>query len=119
MTPLPTDALKIQANIKQEAPRYYGIYPQITQVGFPNPKETLMKCTVQECPGEYEKRLISQIFKRNDEQIVVEKIPAKVCAICGDTILNWEVVEQLWAVLDTPQEPKKLIPAISFEAIAV
>jgi YgiT-type zinc finger domain-containing protein len=73
-----------------------------------------MKCSIENCPGEYQHKLISQVFARNGEAVVIEDIPVKVCDICGDTILNWETVEKLHATLDARQTPSHYVPAFAF-----
>ncbi len=76
-----------------------------------------MKCTIRDCTGEYQEKRISQVFTRDGKSVVVEDIPAKVCDVCGDTILGWETVERLLKALEVKQEPHKFLPVYSFEVV--
>ena len=87
-------------------------------MGYPLAKEEMMKCTVAGCSGEYEERLITQIFTRGEQAIVVEDIPAKVCDVCGDTLLAPEVVEQLLNIDVTRKEPVKFAPVFKYKIMA-
>jgi YgiT-type zinc finger domain-containing protein len=61
-----------------------------------------MKCIVQGCPGEMEARRIVHTFVRNGGPIVVEDLPALVCPVCGNTVLDLAVLDSLFALdLDT------------------
>lgn len=71
-----------------------------------------MKCSIENCPGEYQEHLISQVFTRHGESIVIENIPAKVCDLCGDTVLDWAAVERLWQTLDMQQTLKSYSPLL-------
>ena len=76
-----------------------------------------MKCSLEQCPGEYRETHIAQVFTRNGESIVIEGIPAKVCDVCGDTLLDWAAVERLWTTLDTAQQPRKYAPVYAFSGV--
>ena len=81
-------------------------------------KEKRMKCTVAGCSGEYQQRLIAQVFSRGGQVIVVEDIPTQVCDICGDILVAPEVVERLVRTDVAGKEPAKLAPVFQYEAIA-
>ena len=51
-------------------------------------KEESMNCSIKGCPGTYEDKNIDQTYRHNGEVLVIEKIPAEVCNICGDTLLK-------------------------------
>jgi len=76
-----------------------------------------MKCSIRGCAGEYQERRISQVFTRDGNSIVVEGIPARVCDLCGDTILSWGTVERLLRALEVGQEPRKFLPVYSLEMV--
>jgi len=76
-----------------------------------------MKCTTRGCSGEYQERYVSQVFTRGGESFVVEDIPARVCDLCGDTVLSWATVEQLLRTLEVRQEPGKFVPVYSFKKL--
>ena len=54
-----------------------------------------MKCNIQECHGEYEERMIVHTAIYESERFSIDNVPAKVCNICGDTLLNPETVRQI------------------------
>ena len=78
-----------------------------------------MKCSIENCPGEYQEQFISQVFTRHGESIVIENIPAKVCDLCGDMVLDWAAVERLWQTLDNQPKPRKFLPVYSYTAIPI
>ena len=57
-----------------------------------------MKCIVQGCPGELERRRIMHTFVRDGKPIVVEDLPAWVCPVCGYTVLDLDVLDTLFAL---------------------
>ncbi len=57
-----------------------------------------MKCLMKNCPGEMEERLIVHTFIRNHKPIVVEDLPARVCPVCGYTVLDMQVLDMLFAL---------------------
>ena len=70
----------------------------------------MTKCTLQGCEGHYERRLISHVFTHNGTSVVIEGIPALVCDVCGDTILEWNVVQQLLTELEEQRQPVRFAP---------
>ncbi len=77
-----------------------------------------MKCSLQNCQGEYQDRRITHVFTRQGKSIVVEGIPARVCDLCGDTVLSWETTEQLFALLEASQKPVRFAPIYAFQKAA-
>ena len=60
-------------------------------------KGLTMRCVTQGCPGEMEQRRIVHTFVRNGKPIVVEDLPAWVCPVCGYTVLDLQVLDELFA----------------------
>ncbi len=54
-----------------------------------------MRCSVPDCPGEYEQREVVRAMHQGDRIIVVEHIPAEVCDVCGDVLFTPETIERL------------------------
>ena len=77
-----------------------------------------MKCTIAGCQGEYREKLISQMFTRKGQSVVIEDIPAMECDVCGDILIDPEVVEQLMKIGVVGREPIKFAPVFKFEAVA-
>ena len=64
-----------------------------------------MKCIVQGCPGEMEKRRIVHTFVRNKKPMVVKDLPALVCPVCGYTVLDLHVLDTLFALNPKTERP--------------
>ena len=49
-----------------------------------------MKCSIEGCPGEYEERKIVHTVRHQGQVTVIDHVPAEVCPVCGDVLLNPE-----------------------------
>ncbi len=68
------------------------------------------KCSVAECSGVYEKRAITHVVKHHSRLVVLDKVPAEVCRLCGDVLLSMETVEAIERLLRTPGVPVDSAP---------
>lgn len=75
-----------------------------------------MKCTVQNCPGDYERRLILHTVKFNGQIIVIQGVPADVCSVCGDTLLDVATMKRIEEILAAKPAPIGTAPLLSFAA---
>jgi YgiT-type zinc finger domain-containing protein len=73
-----------------------------------------MKCSIQNCPGEYENRLIVHTVRHNGKIIVIDHVPAEVCRICGDVLLGTQTVRQIEALLGSLPQPAQTVPLYEF-----
>ena len=73
-----------------------------------------MKCTVQGCPGHYERRLIVHTVKHHRQVLVFEDVPAEVCDVCSDTLLAPETIRRIENLMDRDAEPRSLAPVFAF-----
>jgi len=73
-----------------------------------------MKCTIKGCPGEYETKRIVHTVRKGSDIFVFENVPAEVCSICGDTVLNPETVRHLEKMLRGKAQPEKLVPMYEY-----
>jgi len=73
-----------------------------------------MKCAIQGCPGEYEKRTVVHTVKHHGDVIVIDHVPAEVCAVCGDVLLAPETVRRIEALLETNGRPSRKVPLYEF-----
>jgi YgiT-type zinc finger domain-containing protein len=64
-----------------------------------------MKCPVQGCPGEMEERRIVHTFVRDGKPLVVEDLPALVCPVCGYTVLDLQILDELFALDPATETP--------------
>jgi YgiT-type zinc finger domain-containing protein len=69
-----------------------------------------MKCVVQGCPGEMEQRRIIHTFVREGKPIVVEDLPAWVCPVCGYTVLDIRVLDELFTLDPETEVPVDQAP---------
>lgn len=73
-----------------------------------------MKCSITGCPGEYEEKKIFHTVRHSGEIIVIDQVPAEVCAICGDVLLSPETVRHIESMLEKSTSPQKTIPLYNF-----
>jgi YgiT-type zinc finger domain-containing protein len=63
------------------------------------------RCTVQGCPGEYEERTVVHTVRHRGQLVVIENVPAEVCAVCGDVLLTPDTVRRIEALPQSRPEP--------------
>ncbi len=73
-----------------------------------------MKCNVPGCTGEYEDELVVHAVERDGQIVVFKDVPAKVCDICGDELITWEVEGQLVRLLESNPQPVSIAPVYQF-----
>jgi len=73
-----------------------------------------MKCTVEGCPGEYERRKVTHTVRHRGELVVIDHVPAEVCDICGDVLLDPQTVRRLERLLKLRREPAGTIPVYEY-----
>ena len=69
-----------------------------------------MKCSIKGCPGEYQKNDIVHTVCHRGKVIVIGNVPAEVCAICGDALLEPETVQYIEELLETRSRPAEMVP---------
>ena len=52
--------------------------------------------------------------KRRGEVIVVDRVPAEVCNVCGDVLLTPETVRRIEALLAAAPPPLRTVPLYEF-----
>ena len=73
-----------------------------------------MKCTVEGCPGEYENRKVTHTVRHQGELVVIDHVPAEVCDICSDVLLDPQTVRHLERLLESRREPAGTIPVYEY-----
>ncbi len=73
-----------------------------------------MKCSIEGCSGEYEARSIVHTARRKGKVIVIDHVPAEVCAECGDTLLHPDTVRKVETLLQQERQPEKRVPLYEF-----
>ena len=66
-----------------------------------------MKCAIPGCPGEYEDKFITHEVREPNGVAYIENVPAKVCVICGDTIIARETQDLIERILSGEAQPIK------------
>jgi YgiT-type zinc finger domain-containing protein len=75
-----------------------------------------MKCTVQDCPGEYEEREIMHTVRHQGRLVVIDHISAEVCSVCGDILLRPEIAREIETMFDSSAQPATTVPLYEFAA---
>ena len=73
-----------------------------------------MKCSIDGCPGQYDRQLIVHTVKHGDEVIVFQDVPADVCDVCSDTLLAPETVRHLEELMRRRKQPHKHAPVYEY-----
>jgi YgiT-type zinc finger domain-containing protein len=73
-----------------------------------------MNCSIQGCPGEYESREITHTVRHKARNVVIDHVPAEVCSICGDVLLEPETVRHIEALLRKSAEPARTVPLYEY-----
>jgi YgiT-type zinc finger domain-containing protein len=72
--------------------------------------KAMKRCSIRSCPGEYEEKRTTQVFRRHGEVYVLENVLVKVCDVCGDTLVPLSTAEAIEALLTNPGEPDRTAP---------
>ena len=84
-------------------------------------KESVRPVTQQceVCGGETRETTTDFLIRRPDEVIVVENVPAQVCAVCGEESFAPEVVRRLQETVWERRAPSRRVQATVFDFAAV
>ena len=67
--------------------------------------------------GDARAEIVDEVFNLNGKHVLVEGIPAKVCARCGDKTFSRETTERIRRIVHGPLEPTKSVPMDVFEYV--
>jgi YgiT-type zinc finger domain-containing protein len=73
-----------------------------------------MKCSIQDCAGEYEQRRIIHAVRYRGQLVVIDGVPAEVCTMCGDVLLTPETVRRIEAILTEARDPDRTAPVYEY-----
>jgi YgiT-type zinc finger domain-containing protein len=63
-----------------------------------------MNCSIQGCAGEYEHAHVTHTVRHRGRVIVIDHVPAEVCSVCGDVLLEPETLRRIERLLaDLPK----------------
>lgn len=66
-----------------------------------------MKCTLQDCPGEYENLETTHVVTHRGQTVVIENVPAEICDVCGDVLFTQDTARHIERLLNDPSRPVK------------
>ncbi len=61
------------------------------------------------------KEIVDEVFNLNGKHILVEGIPSKICARCGDKTFSRETTERIRRIIHSHTEPAKSVAMDVFE----
>lgn len=67
--------------------------------------------------GDARAEIVDEVFNLNGKHVLVEGIPAKVCARCGDKTFSRETTERIRRIVHGHLEPTKSVPMDVFEYV--
>jgi YgiT-type zinc finger domain-containing protein len=73
-----------------------------------------MKCSIAGCPGTYERRLIHHTVRHLGNVIVIDHVPAEICDVCGDVLLEPQTVRRIEQLLKSLPHPQQTAPVYEY-----
>ncbi|MBI4757540.1 MAG: YgiT-type zinc finger protein [Chloroflexi bacterium] len=76
--------------------------------------DSSLKCSIEGCPGEYEERQIVHTVRHRGQVLVIDRVPAEVCSVCGDVLLKPETVRRIEELLQAAAQPARTVPLYEY-----
>lgn len=73
-----------------------------------------MKCSIEGCPGAYEAGMVMHTVRRRQQITVIDHVPAEVCSVCGDVLLDPDTVHRIEVLLEKKHRPARTVPLYEF-----
>ncbi|TAH49156.1 MAG: type II toxin-antitoxin system MqsA family antitoxin [Chloroflexota bacterium] len=73
-----------------------------------------MRCSIQDCPGEYEEKQVIHAVRYHGHVIVIDHVPADVCSVCGDVLFKPETVRRIEQLLQERTNPVSTVPLYEY-----
>ena len=73
-----------------------------------------MKCSIDGCPGTYESESVAHTVRHAGQLLVIDRVPADVCSVCGDVLLKPDTERRIEQLLKAHQEPATTIPLYEY-----
>ncbi len=73
-----------------------------------------MMCSIQGCAGEYEAKEITHTVRHQGRIVVIDRVPAEVCSVCGDVLLRPETILHIEELLRDSPEPVRTVPVYKY-----
>ena len=69
-----------------------------------------MKCSITGCPGDYEARRVLHTVRHDGQIAVIDRVPAEVCSVCGDVLMEPGTVRRIESLLQQRRQPASTVP---------
>ncbi len=73
------------------------------------------------CGGDIKDKVVTVVKERQGKVIIIENVPAGVCAQCGEKEFNSEVAQKLQEILEQPKSVKikeeRKVPVADFSFV--
>jgi YgiT-type zinc finger domain-containing protein len=73
-----------------------------------------MKCSIKDCPGEYEAKTVIHTVRVSGRIVVIDHVPAEVCSICGDVLFAPQTVRHIERLLANLPSPSQTVPLFEY-----
>ena len=73
-----------------------------------------MKCSTDGCPGTYESESVAHTVRLAGQLLVIDHVPAEVCSVCGDVLLEPDTVRRIEELIEEHQEPAATVPLYEY-----
>lgn len=84
-------------------------------MGYSDSEEIIdMRCSIDGCSGEYEAGKVMHTVRHQGQIIVIDHVPADVCAVCGDVLLKPDTVRRIEGLLQEKHQPASTVPLYEF-----
>jgi HTH-type transcriptional regulator/antitoxin MqsA len=62
----------------------------------------------------YEDRLVTHTVHHEGEIVIIDRVPAEVCTICGDVLFKPKVVRKIGSILQQRIQPAQMVPLYEY-----
>jgi YgiT-type zinc finger domain-containing protein len=83
-------------------------------VGDAHTERFTMKCTLRGCSGEYEQQTVAHTVRHEGELVVIDHVPASVCAVCGDVLFDPVTIRRIEKLLETKSSSTRTAPIYEY-----
>lgn len=73
-----------------------------------------MNCSIRVGPQEYERTQVTHTVRHRGRIIVIDHVPAEVCGVCGDVLLEPETLRRIERLLADLPQPNESAPLYEF-----
>jgi YgiT-type zinc finger domain-containing protein len=73
-----------------------------------------MKCTIEGCPGSYERTTVTHTVHHHGEVVVIDHVPAEICDVCGDVLFSPGTLRHIEKILQEMSKPDMTVPLYEY-----